>query len=79
MGRWNARVKGVCRDPAAVQAGGRVAGRPDAAARARRIMEPMRIARIRKNKSVTPGTSLGSELEPYRFVRTRKVSRRDFF
>ena len=63
MGRWNARVKGVRRDPAAVQADGRVAGRSDAAARARRIMEPLQIAHIRKNKSVTSGIIWGSELE----------------
>ena len=62
MGRWNARVKGVRRDPAAVQAGGRVAGRSDAAARARRIMEPIQIAHIRTHKSVTPGIIWETEL-----------------
>ena len=63
MGRWNARVKGVRRDPAAVQAGGRVAGRSDAAARARRIMEPIQIAHSRKNKSVTGASGLKSHIE----------------
>ena len=64
MGRWNARVRGVRRDPAAVQAGGRVAGRLDAAARARRIMEPIQIAHIRTHKSVTSGIIWETELEP---------------
>ena len=64
MGRWNARVKGVCRDPAAVQAGGRVAERSDAAARARRIMEPIQIAHIRTHKNVTSGIIWETELEP---------------
>ena len=59
----NARVKGV-RDPAAVQAGGRAAERSDAAARARRIMEPIQIAHIRTHKSVTSGIIWETELEP---------------
>ena len=57
-------MNGVCRDLAAVQAGGRVAGRSDAAARARRIMEPMKIAHIRTHKSVTSGIIWETELEP---------------
>jgi len=63
MGRWKARVKGVRRDPAAVQADGRVAGRSDAAARARRIMEPIQIAHTRKNKSVTGACGQKSDIE----------------
>ena len=54
MGRWNARVKGVRRDPAAVQADGRVAGRSDAAARARRVAGPARVSACAPHGNLRP-------------------------